>query len=231
MATRHRADTVHNPGSKTVSPGSEPPSVRLEGERNKATSLNIELTKVKTVDDNVEEDQDDQKPPRDSVGTPDGDDRRPNELTEPPDEDEGARGGNSEVTDESSRVDEPKGKGDEGADKRAESREVEGEVRDKVKGNDGHRDGRTNDTGRPDVTKHIPGPHTPHPSDTTRPTHLTNPPRHRGRLKSTPTNVSQHKRAEYTHHIIRSYRQPPQLNRMRRKQYRTTGGVSQSHQT
>ncbi|KAF8834087.1 hypothetical protein BDN67DRAFT_976250, partial [Paxillus ammoniavirescens] len=40
-----------------------------------------------------------------------------------------------------------------------------------------------------------------------------------------------HERAEYTHHIIRSYRQPTQLNQMRRKQYGATGGVSQSQQT
>ncbi|KAF8834425.1 hypothetical protein BDN67DRAFT_1047994 [Paxillus ammoniavirescens] len=107
-----------------VSPGSEPPSVRLEGEKNKATSLYIEAVHVEMNSNNAKVDNDESKPPRDPVDTQDGDEHHPNEPTEPPDE-EGARGGKGKLT--SSRVDEPEGKGDEGADERAESRGVEGQ--------------------------------------------------------------------------------------------------------
>ncbi|KIJ19451.1 hypothetical protein PAXINDRAFT_7932 [Paxillus involutus ATCC 200175] len=43
--------------------------------------------------------------------------------------------------------------------------------------------------GKPDVTTHIPGPPTPHPSNTNRPTHHANPPHRCGQLKMTPTKV------------------------------------------
>ncbi|KIJ18389.1 hypothetical protein PAXINDRAFT_8642 [Paxillus involutus ATCC 200175] len=94
-AARQRADAMHNPGGETVSPGSLPPSVRLEGEWNRLTSLHVELTDVETND--VDETSAKEagrppgqskakKPPRDPVGTSDGDTRHPNEPTEPPDE-------------------------------------------------------------------------------------------------------------------------------------------------
>ncbi|KAF8834070.1 hypothetical protein BDN67DRAFT_633140 [Paxillus ammoniavirescens] len=80
------------------------------------------------------------------------------------------------------------------------------------------------------ASKHVPGPPTPHPSDTTRPTHLTNPPRHQGQLKSTPTNVSQPEHTEYApRRTVESM--TTRTNQMRRRQYRATGGVSQSHHT
>ncbi|KAF8834576.1 hypothetical protein BDN67DRAFT_985221 [Paxillus ammoniavirescens] len=106
-AARPRADAVHDPGGQTVAPGSVPPSVRLKGERKRATSLNVEPDNVETNGNHIEEDHDDQKPSRNPVGMTDSDEHRPSKPTEPPDEEEGARGGNGEVTDESSRVDEP----------------------------------------------------------------------------------------------------------------------------
>ncbi|KAF8834086.1 hypothetical protein BDN67DRAFT_1016877 [Paxillus ammoniavirescens] len=153
MAARPRADALHNPRGETVSPGSKPPSVQLEGEKNKATSLYVEAVHVEMNGNNAKVDNDELKLPRDPVGTQDGDERCPNEPTEPPDE-EGARGGKGELmvesrvelvqSNESSRVDEPKGKGDKGADERAESRGVEGQRGGQNDEDGGHRDGRTN---------------------------------------------------------------------------------------
>ncbi|KAF8839059.1 hypothetical protein BDN67DRAFT_1012597 [Paxillus ammoniavirescens] len=199
-AAQRCADALHDPGGQTVAPGSVPPSVRLEGERNGLTSLNVGVDDVETNGDHVKVDHKTQKPPRGPVGTQDGDMRCPNEPTEPPDDDKGARRGKVESrikpveTKESRRGDEPRGRGVE----EMKSKEVEVETGDQNGVDDSHRDGRMNDTGRPDITKYTPGPHTPHPSDTTRPTHLTNPPQRRGRLKSTPTNVSQPEHATET---------------------------------
>ncbi|KIJ08005.1 hypothetical protein PAXINDRAFT_18829 [Paxillus involutus ATCC 200175] len=164
-AARRRADDVHDPGGQTDAPDSVPPSVRLEGEKIRRTSLRVELTDVETSD--VDETSAEEagrppgqskarKPPRDPVGTPDGDSRRPNGPTEPPDEEKGARRGNGEMkvnrrvetveeveTEESRRVDEP---GDEEVEE-SRSKEVEGEIGDQSEEEGCQRDGRTNDTG------------------------------------------------------------------------------------
>ncbi|KIJ16142.1 hypothetical protein PAXINDRAFT_11186 [Paxillus involutus ATCC 200175] len=89
-AARQRADAVHDPGGEMDAPDSVPPSVWLEGEKGKATSLNIET-------DNNEVDE--TKPSRNPVGMTDSDKRRPSEPTEPPDEKEGERGVDAESRD------------------------------------------------------------------------------------------------------------------------------------
>ncbi|KIJ05737.1 hypothetical protein PAXINDRAFT_21032, partial [Paxillus involutus ATCC 200175] len=94
---RRRADAVHDPGDETDAPDSVPPSVRLEGERNRRTSLNVDVVDVETDDNHAEDDDHTQQPSRHPVGTPDGDLRRPNGPTEPPDEEKGARRGNGEM--------------------------------------------------------------------------------------------------------------------------------------
>ncbi|KAF8833137.1 hypothetical protein BDN67DRAFT_1017906 [Paxillus ammoniavirescens] len=149
MAARRRADALHDPGGQTVAPGSVPPSVRLKGEKNKVTSLHVETNDVETEDDDhVEEDPDDQNPPRNPVGTTDGDKRHPNGPTEPPDKKEGERGVNGELkvettvetvenveSRESSRVDEPE---DEGVERELRSKEVEDELGGTVEDDRGH---------------------------------------------------------------------------------------------
>ncbi|KIJ08863.1 hypothetical protein PAXINDRAFT_18029 [Paxillus involutus ATCC 200175] len=156
-AARTRADAVHDPGVETDSPGNKPPSVRLEGESGKRSSRHVE-----TDDDHVEVDHDTQLTPRSPVGTPDGDERRPNGPTEPPDEVEGGRGGIGEPrgtsrvetveSRESRRVDQPEDErvepGDRGVEE-TKSKEVEGEIGGQIEGDGGHRDGRTVDTGSP----------------------------------------------------------------------------------
>ncbi|KIJ08782.1 hypothetical protein PAXINDRAFT_18099 [Paxillus involutus ATCC 200175] len=293
-AQRMCADALHDPGGQTDAPDSVPPSVRLEGERIRLTSLYIEVDDAETDNDHPEDndrdenDHDTQQSPRRPVGTTDGDERRPNGPTEPPDEEKGADGGYGEqevestikhvettkpgqvevkevehvegvedVKDvksrESRRGDEPRGRGDNGV----ETREVEGEERGQSEDDGCQRDGRTCDTdgatsgtshdskrvgagplaedeasqqrnGKPSTTKHVPGPPTPHPYNTTRPTHHANPPRRRGRLKLPPTNVSQPERTEYAPRLT-VVSTTTQSNRMRRKRYGATGGVSQSH--
>ncbi|KIK77076.1 hypothetical protein PAXRUDRAFT_167893 [Paxillus rubicundulus Ve08.2h10] len=89
-ATRGRADIVHDPGGRADSPGSQPLSVRLEGEKCKRASLYVEPTDVDMDDE--------EKTPRGTVGTTDGDKCSPNKPTEPPDEKEGGRGQDSEGT-------------------------------------------------------------------------------------------------------------------------------------
>ncbi|KIJ09950.1 hypothetical protein PAXINDRAFT_16988 [Paxillus involutus ATCC 200175] len=137
-AQRH-ADAVHDPGGKTDTPGSVPPSVWLEGERNRATSLNVE------TDDN---EVDEMKPSRNPVGTTDGDACRPSEPTEPPDKKEGERGVDTKSRDKtmvenieskmSNQDDKPEGRGD----KRDKLKEVEVEARSQSEGEGCHRDGR-----------------------------------------------------------------------------------------
>ncbi|KIJ06232.1 hypothetical protein PAXINDRAFT_20565 [Paxillus involutus ATCC 200175] len=228
-ATRTRADAMHAPGGETDAPGSQPPSVRLEGEKDKASSLYVEFDHVGTDDDHAEDDDYTQQPSRHPVGTTDGDERRPSKPTEPPDEKEGDRGvdGKSSRVEgvegveskTSRRVDKPGGKGDEGDDEELRSREVEDKAGGQSDDEDGHRDGRTIDTGsptsgtshdslrvetgaladnkagqqcngKPNVSTNSPGPSTPFPYITKRPTHIANPPRRRGRLKTLSTNVS-----------------------------------------
>ncbi|KIJ19234.1 hypothetical protein PAXINDRAFT_8581 [Paxillus involutus ATCC 200175] len=77
------ADALHDPDGQTDAPDSVPPSVRLEGERNRRMSLNVEVDDVETDDDHT------QQPSRHPVGMTDGDERCPSEPTEPPDEEEG----------------------------------------------------------------------------------------------------------------------------------------------
>ncbi|KIJ04825.1 hypothetical protein PAXINDRAFT_21888 [Paxillus involutus ATCC 200175] len=96
-ATQQRADVVHNPGGQTDAPDSVPPSVRLEGERNRLTSLYVEVDNVKMDDDHAEDDVHTQQPSRHPVGTTDSVERRPNEPTEPPDKEEGERRGDGEL--------------------------------------------------------------------------------------------------------------------------------------
>ncbi|KIJ08147.1 hypothetical protein PAXINDRAFT_18692, partial [Paxillus involutus ATCC 200175] len=162
-AARTRADALHDPGGQMNSPGSKPPSVGLEGERIRRSSLHVEADDVKTNDDRVENGHNTQQSPRRPVGTTDGDERRPNGPTEPPDEEEWADGRDGEVTGTSTiekvesrvdpvenaeskssrRGDEPRGREDEGV----ETREVEGEERGQSEGDGCQRDGRTIDTG------------------------------------------------------------------------------------
>ncbi|KIJ13525.1 hypothetical protein PAXINDRAFT_13642 [Paxillus involutus ATCC 200175] len=225
-AARRRADAVHDPGGETDAPGSQPPSVRLEGEKDKALSLYVEANHDEADDHDVGTvDHDTQQSPRRPVGTQDGDTRPPSEPTEPPDEKERERGvdgefrGTSTVEEvetvegvepnASRRIDEP---GDEGNEE-LRSREVEGELGDQSEGDGCQRDGRTIDTGdatsgttpdskqvkagpltedeanqhrngKPNVTTGVPRPPTSLPYDTPRPTHIANPPRRRGRLKT-----------------------------------------------
>ncbi|KAF8834328.1 hypothetical protein BDN67DRAFT_985401 [Paxillus ammoniavirescens] len=76
-------DTVHNPGSKMKAP----PSIWLKGERDNKLSLYVEADHIETNGNH-----NDQKLPKDPVGTQDGDTHRPNEPTEPPHEEEGDKG-------------------------------------------------------------------------------------------------------------------------------------------
>ncbi|KIJ21103.1 hypothetical protein PAXINDRAFT_6883 [Paxillus involutus ATCC 200175] len=89
-------DALHDPGGETTTPDSKPPSVQLEGESGKRSSLHVEADEVETEDDHVEADPDDQNLPRNPVGTTDGDKHRPSEPTESPDKEEGERGQDGE---------------------------------------------------------------------------------------------------------------------------------------
>jgi hypothetical protein len=98
-STPQTADALHNPDGKTK----VTPSVRLEGERIEGSSRYVELTDIETNNINAKEDgrPPDQlktkKPSRNPVGTTDGNERRPNEPTEPPDKEEGEQRGNGEL--------------------------------------------------------------------------------------------------------------------------------------
>ncbi|KIJ05750.1 hypothetical protein PAXINDRAFT_21017, partial [Paxillus involutus ATCC 200175] len=172
-----RADALHDQEGETVSPGSVPPSVRLEGERIRLTSPYVEVDDVEaTTPDSkppsvrlegesgkqsslnvkstdVEDDPDDQTTPRDPAGTQDGDTRPPNEPTEPPDE-EGRRDGEVRGKSRVQTVEtDESSRGDQAegegdeGDKRVKSRAVEGEIGGQSEGVGGHQDGRMNDTG------------------------------------------------------------------------------------
>ncbi|KAF8832994.1 hypothetical protein BDN67DRAFT_1018085 [Paxillus ammoniavirescens] len=148
-AAQRHADAMHDPGGQMDPPGSQPLTIRLEGERIRVTSLHVE-----TADnDHAEEDPDNQNPPRNPVGMTDGDEHHPNGPTEPPDEKEGERGVDGKLkvktvknveSRESSRVDEPE---DEGVERETRLKEIEDELGGTVEDNRGHRDGRTNDMG------------------------------------------------------------------------------------
>ncbi|KIJ19312.1 hypothetical protein PAXINDRAFT_7805 [Paxillus involutus ATCC 200175] len=223
-------DALHDQEGKTDAPDSVPPSVRLEGERNRRTSLNVEVD-----DDHAKDDDHTQQPSRHPVGTTDSDERRPSEPTEPLDEEKGVRRENGKVrgtltveevksnqvevesvkTKESRQGDEPRGRGGNGE----ELKEVKVESGGQSKGNGSQPDGRTNDTGDTasstsceserlemgplaedengqhrdgiqNTSTNVPAPSTPPPYATKQPTHLANPPRLRGRLKTQPTSVS-----------------------------------------
>ncbi|KIJ09850.1 hypothetical protein PAXINDRAFT_17104, partial [Paxillus involutus ATCC 200175] len=154
-AQRMCADALHDPGGQTDAPDSVPLSVRLEGERNRLTSLYVEVDHVETDDDHAEDDDHAQQPSRHPVGTTDGDERRPSEPTEPPDEKHGEREVDGELGDKSKvetrrskksrRGDEQRGREDE----ESRSREVEDKAGGQSDDEDGHRDGRMIDTGSP----------------------------------------------------------------------------------
>ncbi|KIJ16200.1 hypothetical protein PAXINDRAFT_11236 [Paxillus involutus ATCC 200175] len=91
-----RADTLHDPGSQTNSPGSKPLSVGLKGERIRWLSLHVEADNVETNDDRVENDHNTQQSPKRPVGMTDGNERHPNGPTEPPDKEKGADRGYGE---------------------------------------------------------------------------------------------------------------------------------------
>ncbi|KIK79691.1 hypothetical protein PAXRUDRAFT_160634 [Paxillus rubicundulus Ve08.2h10] len=84
MATQRHADGMHDPGSSTKAPGSHPPRIGLEGEKDKALSLYVESMDIDMDDTEVAQDQGDLTVPRDCVGI-----HHPNGPTEPPDEKEG----------------------------------------------------------------------------------------------------------------------------------------------
>ncbi|KIJ16145.1 hypothetical protein PAXINDRAFT_11188 [Paxillus involutus ATCC 200175] len=79
--------------------------------------------------------------------------------------------------------------------------------------------------GRPNVLNHSPTPSTPSTKHTKRPTHLTNPPRRRGCLKTAPTKVSQPERQSDVTETVQSYRgsvpEPPP-SRMKGTEARTS---------
>ncbi|KAF8833166.1 hypothetical protein BDN67DRAFT_1017869 [Paxillus ammoniavirescens] len=156
-----------------VAPEDKPPSVRLEGESGKASSLYVEADHVE-VDNidigTVDHDHDTQQSPRRPVGMPNSDEHRPNGPTEPPDEKEGEREVDSKLGDKSkvemrvekveTRVetvkvvepvetkelrqgDKPRGRGGS----QEESKEVKGEAGDQNGEDNGQPDGRMNDTG------------------------------------------------------------------------------------
>ncbi|KIJ13592.1 hypothetical protein PAXINDRAFT_13553 [Paxillus involutus ATCC 200175] len=212
-AQRMCANAVHDPGGETDAPGSQPPSVRLEGEKDKALSLYVEAYHVEADDDDagtVDHDHDTQQSPRRPVGMPDGDEPRPNGPTEPPDEKEGDRGVDGESsrvegvegveTQTSSRVDEPGGKGDERDDEESRTNDTGDATSSASCDSLRVETGALSDdeasqqcNGKPRASTNSPEPSTPptpHPYDTKRPTHLTNPPRRRGQLKMLPTNIS-----------------------------------------
>ncbi|KAF8840800.1 hypothetical protein BDN67DRAFT_980768 [Paxillus ammoniavirescens] len=92
MAAQAHADTVHGLGGKTRAPGSLPPSIQLEGERNRSMSLYFKADHIKMNGDHAEEDHNNQRLPKDPVGTPDGDKYHPNRPIQPPDDKKGAQG-------------------------------------------------------------------------------------------------------------------------------------------
>ncbi|KAF8833004.1 hypothetical protein BDN67DRAFT_1018068 [Paxillus ammoniavirescens] len=143
---RTMATNANEHGGETVAPEDKSPSVWLKGESGKQSSLYVKADHVEMVDDNnhVKEDHDTQTAPRDPVGTSDSVKRHPNEPTEPPDKEEGARRGNGEMKvdrrvemEESSRVDQPGGRGGN----EDETRRDEGQTGGKDKDKDGQRDG------------------------------------------------------------------------------------------
>ncbi|KIJ04991.1 hypothetical protein PAXINDRAFT_21728, partial [Paxillus involutus ATCC 200175] len=243
---------------EATTPDSKPPSVRLEGESGKQSSLNVKSTDdhdhddqptprgpVGTPDGDSRRPNGPTEPPDEEKGARRGNgEMKVNRRVETVEEVE---------TEESRRVDEP---GDEEVEE-SRSKEVEGEIGDQSEEEGCQRDGRTNDTGdatssascnssrvetdaladdeagqqcngKPRASTSSPGPSTPLPYASRRPTHQVNPPRRRGRLKSPPTNVSQPERTEYApRRTVEST--TTQANRTQRKRYRATGGVSRSH--
>jgi hypothetical protein len=93
MVTQLHADTLHDPGGKTDSPGSVRLSIQLEGERNRVTSQHDKPNDIEMV----YHDHDNHKTSRGPVGTPDGDTCCPNEPTESPNEEEGAQRGKGKL--------------------------------------------------------------------------------------------------------------------------------------
>ncbi|KIJ07533.1 hypothetical protein PAXINDRAFT_19280 [Paxillus involutus ATCC 200175] len=194
---------MHDPGGKTTTSDSKPPSVWLEGESGKQSSQHVEPNVIETGDDRPKGYQDDRKPLNNPVGMMDGDECPPNTPTELPNEDE----------EKSGQGDKARGREDE----RDELREVE--AGDQSKGNGCQQDGRMSGTDSPtssanhdltrvgtgvlakdkasqqqdgklNVLKNVPALSTPLPYTMTQPTHHVNLPCRQGRLKTLSTNVS-----------------------------------------
>ncbi|KIK81920.1 hypothetical protein PAXRUDRAFT_154926, partial [Paxillus rubicundulus Ve08.2h10] len=93
--------TSCKPQNRMDSPGSQPPSIGLKGEKCRWPSVGLEgerdqaMSPCAKVEDNQLKAR---KLPRGAVGTLDGDTHHPNKPTEPSDEREGGRGRDSEGT-------------------------------------------------------------------------------------------------------------------------------------
>ncbi|KIK93629.1 hypothetical protein PAXRUDRAFT_144654 [Paxillus rubicundulus Ve08.2h10] len=99
MAAQRHADTVHNPGGIMDSPISHTLSIWLEGEKHRWLTWHINPMDANSCKPpSVNGHRGDQKTPRGTVGTMDGDEHGPNEPTEPPDEKEGGQGRDGEGT-------------------------------------------------------------------------------------------------------------------------------------
>ncbi|KIK76525.1 hypothetical protein PAXRUDRAFT_18146 [Paxillus rubicundulus Ve08.2h10] len=187
-ATQRCVDIAHDTGSGTDSPGSQPLSLGLEGEKHRWPACHVKpmdanSCKPPSVGFEGERNQEtspcakvdghrgDQKMPRGTVGTMDGEEHGPNKPTEPLDEKEGGRGRDGEGTLTVENIEGIEAKGPRRADKPG-GRGVEG---DELRGGEGEKRGqREHEDGR------ILRPSTPLPIAMPRPTHLTNPPCRRG---------------------------------------------------
>ncbi|KIJ09739.1 hypothetical protein PAXINDRAFT_17175 [Paxillus involutus ATCC 200175] len=139
-STPRTADALHDPGGKMK----EPPSVRLEGERDMEMSRYIKLTDVKTNVINAEEDKDDHQPSRNPVGMTDGVSTVPTSPQSPLTR----KGSEGEMTVEGVETNASRqvNKSEDDEDKGEMSKEVEDEIGGECEGEDSHQDGRTSDT-------------------------------------------------------------------------------------
>ncbi|KIJ06076.1 hypothetical protein PAXINDRAFT_20712 [Paxillus involutus ATCC 200175] len=217
MAARTRADAVHDPGSETDAPGSQPLSVRLEGEKDKASSLYVEFDHVGTDDDHAEDD-DYTHEPTEPPDEKDGEREVDGELGDKSKVETRVETVEAVEPNAWRRVDEPGDEGNEELRSREVEGEERGQSKCYGCQRDGRTNDTGDATssascdslrvetgaladdeagqqcnGKPRASMNSPEPSmppTPHPSDTTQPTHLANPPRRRGRLKTLSTNVS-----------------------------------------
>ncbi|KIK75207.1 hypothetical protein PAXRUDRAFT_173475, partial [Paxillus rubicundulus Ve08.2h10] len=77
------ADIVHDPGSGTDSPGSQPLSVGLEGEKHRWPACHVKPMDTDSPCAKVDGHRGNQKTPRGTVGTMDSDKHGPNEPRAP----------------------------------------------------------------------------------------------------------------------------------------------------